>query len=126
MKDIDPAVLEDVIRYNKIFDTASFIVCAAMIIFAIVLVARAVRSSAKESGWRYTFQVAYLIVGGLAILSTCAVGLKKMHTVVTAWVLVTTNGASADFCHFVANAAVFVVCVLLILWLYMVYKMISD
>ena len=126
MENIDPEVLEKVIRYNKIFDTVTFIVCAAMVIFVAVLIARAAWSCAKENGWRYTFQVAYLIAGGLAIASICISALQKMHSYVTAWVLVTTNGASADFCHGVATAAVVGVCVLVFIWLYMVYNMISK
>lgn len=126
MERIDPEVLEDVIRYNKIFDTVTFIVCAAMAVFAIALVVRAARSCAKENGWGYTFQIAYLIVGGLAIFNICVSALQKMHAYVTAWVLVTTDGASADFCHGVATAAVVVVCAMVFLWIYMVCKMISK
>ena len=126
MENIDPEVLEDVIRYNKIFDTVTFIICAAMVVLVVVLITRAMRSSAKESGWRYTLQVAYLIVGGLAIANICISALLKMHAYVTAWVLVTTNGASADFCHGVATSAVIVVCVLVIIWLYLVYEMITN
>lgn len=126
MHNIDPAILEEAARQERIFNTVMYTGLALLCLFVLVVAIKQIGSFAKENGWKYTFQVAYLIAGGLAILNICVLALKKMHAYVTALVLIATDGASADFCHGVANIAVAVVCVLVLIWLHMVYKMISN
>ena len=126
MHNIDPVVLEEAARQERILSTIMYTGLALVCLFVLVVVVKKVSSFSKDYGWGITLRIAFVIAGFLALAWVCFAGIDKLHAYVTAWVLVTTNGASAKFCHTVADIAVFSVVAVAAYWIYVIYQMISK
>lgn len=118
MGNIDHALLEEVARQEKLFTAIMHTGLTAMCVFVLFLIGREAFYHARRNGWKETCKLAYVIVGAIALLFVCVRALSRLHTIVTAWVIVTTNGASAGFCEGVATVTVLGVCGLVALWIY--------
>lgn len=122
----DPEIVKSVARQETILNAIMYTGLAILCAFVLILIVRAAWSYAKGNGWKATFELAFVILGGIAIFISCIGGISKLHAVITAWVLVTTDGASGKFCHGVATTAIIFAVALLGLWIYEVRKFLKG
>ena len=97
----------------------------ALCVLVLVLICRAASKYAKDNGWKKTLELAFVIIGAIVVLFVAVWAMERIFTIVSAWTLIVTNGASARFCHGVAGVVVAIVCGLVALWIYEVKKLIN-